>query len=118
MSTDPLLGVSIFRPLVFIRSPLLPDDSTFIRPRYSWRSTVLNNFVDKLEQRVAKSKKKTLARKRVYGTQLDRNPPANALEWMKVDASPPFSVPEESGSHSSNELFCSEDDTDSNVANN
>ena len=93
------------------------DDSTFIRHRYSWRSTVLNNFVDKLEQRVAKSKK-ILAKKRVYGTHLNRNPPANALGWMKVDASPTFSVPEESGYHSSNELFCSEDDTDSNVANN
>ena len=94
------------------------DDGTFIRHRYSWRSTVLNNFIDKLEQRVAKSKK-TLARKRVYGTQLDQNPPANALEWMKVDTSPTFNAaPEESGSRSSNELFSSEDDTNSNVANN
>ena len=94
------------------------DDSTFIRHRYSWRSIVLNNFIDKLEQRVAKSNKKTLARKRAYGTQINRNPPTNALGWMKFDTLPTFSAPEVSGSHSSNELFSSDDDTDSNIANN
>ena len=38
------------------------DNGTFIRHRYAWRSDNFNRFIDKLEERIAKNSKKSLAK--------------------------------------------------------
>ena len=67
-----------------ILSEEVNDDGTFIRHRYSWRSSQLNRFVDKREERIAKKSKKKLARKHTYGSVINQSAPPNVQEWMKI----------------------------------
>ena len=53
------------------------DDGTFIRHRYAWRS---HSFNEKLEERIGRSGKKTLARKRTYGSPINQPPPPHCQE--------------------------------------
>ena len=81
------------------------DDGTFIRHRYAWRSHSFNQFIEKLEERIGRSGKKTLARKRTYGSPINEPPPPHCQEWMKSDPAPV------DGSNSE-EIFSSHDETE------
>ena len=47
----------------------------FIRHRYSWRSPVVNQFIEKLDKRYSRKNKHSLAKKRVYGSELNKPTP-------------------------------------------
>ena len=58
------------------------DNDEFVRRKPSWSSNLLNSHIKKLEKRVEKGNRKSLARKRKYGTSLDKKPPPNVSAWM------------------------------------
>ena len=65
------------------------DNRTFIRRRYAQRSEGFNRFIDK---RIARNSKKSLAKKRTYGTRLTLPAPSHAQEWMKSGSAPEIDV--------------------------
>ena len=84
------------------------DNGTFIRHRYAWRSDNFNRFIDKLEERIAKNSKKSLAKNRTYGDTLNTPPPLHAHEWMKGGTAANNNGPQ------SDEIFSSSDETENN----
>ena len=58
------------------------DQDGFIRHQPSWRSNVLNRFISKLEKRIKKNSKNSLAKKRRHGTTIDKDAPPNLPSWM------------------------------------
>ena len=79
-----------------------------IRHRYAWCYDNFNRFIDKLEERIAKNSKKSLAKNRTYGDTLNTPPPLHAHVWMKGGAAAT------NNGLQSDEIFSSSDETENN----
>ena len=84
------------------------DGDSFIRHRPSWRSSTLNRFLEKLENRYKSKHPKSLAKPRTYGDPVQKIPPSGAPLWM---VSPEHSN-EGLAAGSDHELFSEPNDSD------
>ena len=55
------------------------DENGFIRHQPSWRSEKFNDLITKLDKRVEKSNKRSLARKCTYCNSIEKEPPSMQL---------------------------------------
>lgn len=93
----------------------------FRRRRQIWKSVKFCRFIDKLDQRLAKKKSKTInpARERCYGDKLEVIAPGAAKSWMKVQPNEtatehgPTNEVTDQTDNSNIELSDSDDDQDS-----
>ena len=60
------------------------DNDSFIRHRPSWRSSSLNRFLEKLENRYKSKHPNSLAKPCTYGDPVQKIPPSGTPSWMIV----------------------------------
>ena len=58
------------------------DGDCFVRRVPSWRSNAFNRYIAKLDKRHQSKNPKSIARKRSFGSVVEKPPSKNAASWM------------------------------------